>query len=439
MQKVLVIAYYFPPMGLSGVQRTLKFVKYLPAFGWEPTVLTVEHRNYFASDESLLRELDNLPVNIIRTKSIDPFHFRKKSAKAGLPSGRSHSLLSKLSQAVFIPDNKIGWKRHAVKRAKETLSETKFDLIFATAPPYTAFLIGAELKAALNAPLVFDYRDAWLENPLHLYPTPMHRLKHRSLERKALRSADHVVTINRVIKESILRNYPSLSHSDVSIIPQGFDAEDFRHSGEGSPGRKLRILHSGTFYYNRTPRYFFQALKSLIEEIPEAASRIEAVFLGTWRDSDNKLIEQYGLGEVVRVRGYLPHTECVAEIAASDVLWLIIGSGEGAEMMSTGKLYEYIGAEKPILACIPEGTAKRTLKKHGAAYFAEPESVEAIHLALKKIYGQWKQRQLPSPAPGFASAFERKTLTGNLAKLFSSLTRIEEHARPVSPENFSSD
>ena len=143
---MLVVAYYFPPLGLSGVQRTLKFVKYLPSFGWEPTVLTVEDRGYFAKDDTMLGEIDGLPVTVLRTPSIDPLHFFRRKSVVRMPSARSLGLFAKLSQVLFIPDNKIGWKKHAVEAALAHIAEHPVDAIYATAPPYTDFLIGLELK-----------------------------------------------------------------------------------------------------------------------------------------------------------------------------------------------------------------------------------------------------------------------------------------------------
>ncbi len=422
-RKVLVIAYYFPPLGLSGVQRTLKFVKYLPSFGWEPTVLTVEERGYFAKDATFLGELSEMHINIIRTQSFDPWHILRNKGVVHLPSGASHNLLSKLSQFFLIPDNKIGWKKHAIRAARKLLAAEHFDAIYSTAPPYTDFLIAAELRREFGLPLVVDYRDAWLENPLHLYATPLHRLRHRQLERSVLRYSDHIITINRRIKETIIRNYPFLQHNDISIISQGFDAEDFQGI-QTEQRKKFRITHSGTFYYNRTPRYFLKALQEFIRETPEAANNIEACFAGTWRDEDAKLVKKFGLEGVVNALGYRPHKECVALLQNSDALWMIIGNGKGEEMMSTGKLYEYLGAGKPILGCVPGGMAKQLLEKSGCAYISPPEDIQTIKNHLTTLYRQFKSGRLPRPAPEFVMQFERRALTEELARILSRVTHI---------------
>ena len=432
IHRVLVVAYYFPPLGLSGVQRTLKFVKYLPQFGWEPVVLTVEDRGYFAKDESLLRELDEVPVEVIRTPSMDPLHFFRKKNIVRMPSGKSLGLFGKLSQAVFIPDNKIGWKRHAVDAAMRAIERQPVDAIFATAPPYTDFLIGAELKRRTRLPLVLDYRDAWLANPLHSYITPLHRALHRHLEQRILRAADRIIAINRPIKEETLTAYPFLRHNDVQIIPQGFDQADFEGLQRNrSDDGVLRILHAGTFYYNRTPLHMLHALKTVFDEHPPLRGRIELHLAGSRREEDLRNVEALGLGDAVHMHGYLPHRDTIQQLLDADVLWLMIGRGRGEEMMSTGKLYEYLGACRTILATIPEGAARQVLAKSGGAVFAPPDDRRAIAAQLIALYELHKNHRLPAPSYAFAEQFERRILSGQLAAMFASLLEADPHGTRI--------
>jgi hypothetical protein len=168
-RKVLVIAYYFPPMGLSGVQRTVKFTKFLPKYGWKPTVLTIEPTGYYAFDETLLEEVKKAGVKIVRTHSYDINRLFKKRGVVKMPSEGIRKILQFFGDLFFIPDTKIGWKSTAIKTASELIKEERFDLIFATAPPQTDFLVGVELKRRFEIPLVIDYRDAWLDYPFLLH------------------------------------------------------------------------------------------------------------------------------------------------------------------------------------------------------------------------------------------------------------------------------
>ncbi len=227
MKKVLIIAYYFPPLGGSGVQRILKFAKYLPQFGWQPTILTVGPIAYYAKDESLLKEIEHLNIQIIRTQSSGPnAFFRKKRDVVKMPKERIRRLLNFISDIFFIPDNKIGWKRHAVTAASELLSKNKYDVIFATAPPVTDFLIGVELKKRFNIPLVLDYRDSWLNYPFKFFPTPLHRYIHFRKERFVVHKSDMITVTHRRVKEELLMRHKFLRHEDVTILPHGFDPND---------------------------------------------------------------------------------------------------------------------------------------------------------------------------------------------------------------------
>jgi glycosyltransferase involved in cell wall biosynthesis len=442
IHRVLIVAYYFPPLGLSGVQRTLKFVKYLPSFGWEPTVLTVEDRGYFAKDEAMLGELDGLPVNIIRTPSLDPLHFFRHKGVVRMPSARTLGIMGKLSQSVFIPDNKVGWKKPAVEAAMKSLAEHPVDAIFATAPPYTDFLIGLELKRRTGLPLIVDYRDAWLENPLHFYPTPLHKALHHRLEQRVLRNADHIISINRPIKERILQGSDFLAHSDVTIISQGYDQADFEGvRRRRAPDGRLRILYAGTFYYNRDPRAFLTALRALADESPAVANVIDVHFVGSRREEDERLVRELDLASTVTLHGYLPHRETIQQLVDADVLLLVIGRGNGEDMMSTGKLYEYLGARKPVLACVPPGAARQVLEKGGAAFFAEPDNSEDIAVQIRRLFELFRNGRLPAPSYEYVSQFDRRALAGRLAALLAAalapgapLTRVRTRAAGASDD-----
>jgi glycosyltransferase involved in cell wall biosynthesis len=422
LKRVLVIAYYFPPMGLSGVQRTLKFVKYLPQLGWEPTVLTVEPTGYVAHDDTLLEEIKPLNIRIERTTPAGPGKLFARREAVRLPSERMRKFLSRVSDTFFIPDNKIGWKNRAVNQALKLHGERPFDLLFATAPPCTDFLIGAEVKAKIGKPLVLDYRDPWVDYPFKFYPTPLHKWWNIRLERQALRASSHVITTNRRVKELLISRYPFLSYHDIDIIPQGFDPEDFE--GVAAPSRpatrrknrKMHITYAGIFWEDRVPDFFLQALHDLFREKPAMRDAIDAWFIGTFREENQKLVHRLGLQDSVQVLGYLPHRECVQRLQESDVLWMIVGDDRG----SPGKTYEYIGARKPILGCVPDGFTKATILEAGGKVVA-PQDVTGIKNAIEEFYEQFKRGTLRGPHPDVVNKYNRQTLTGQLVKVFESL------------------
>jgi len=411
-------------MGLSGVQRTLKFAKYLPLYGWHPTVLTVDPGGYLARDESLLLELDGKPVRVERTNTAGPARIFKKKQVVELPPEWLRKTLSRISDAVFIPDNKIGWKRKALARALKLHGEHPFDLVFATAPPFTDLLVGRALKNRIARPLVFDYRDPWVDYPFKFYPTPVHKWLNVVLERRALRASSHVVTTNRRVKEQLLRRYRFLTYHDVEIISQGYDPEDLtaareilRAGGRAPRDRsKMRITYAGVFWEDRVPDYFLRALHELLQERPSLHGRIEAVFVGKFRAENKKLVSRLGLQDSVTVLEYLPHRQCIAELMQSDVLWMI----EGDQFGSPGKVYEYIGIGKPILGCVPEGFVKQAIDE-ARGKTVGPRDVPGIKRALLEFFEQFQRGELRGPSPDVIDKYDRVKLAGSLVRVFESL------------------
>ncbi len=418
MFKVLAISYYFPPMGLSGVQRTLKFMKYLPQFNWQPTVITTGKTGYFAHDYSLLAEAENSGIEIVRTEAVDPNSLLKGYGSIRMPGEFTRKMLSRLSKTFFIPDNKISWSRKAYKVASEILKKENFDIIYVTIPPYSAFTAAAKLKKKFDIPLFVDYRDLWYGNHFAFYPTPYHRIRHKKGEDEALRQADKIIVINRRIKEFLLKTYPFLTFEDIIILPQGFDPEDLNIEFNKGKKGKMKMTYSGIFYENITPRYFLKAFKQLSVERPDITANIELHFTGLLRKENLKLIRRYGLQEFVHDHGYMEHRESLKKVMESDILWMMIDRISNADSISTGKLFEYFGTGKPILACVPEGAALSAAKEYGAGYIAPPSDIEAIKNLIIKIHEDFKNDTMPVPNQEFIARHDRKYLTEQLSKQF---------------------
>jgi glycosyltransferase involved in cell wall biosynthesis len=418
-RKVLLIAYYFPPMGLSGVQRTVKFAKFLPKYGWKPTVLTVEPTGYYAFDDTLLKEAEQAGVKIIRTNSYDANHFFKKRGIVKMPSEGMRKILQFFGDLLFIPDTKIGWKITAVKAATGLLEKEHFDLIFATAPPQTDFLIGAALKRKFEIPLVVDYRDAWLEYPFKYFPTPLHRLWHKHLEKKVLRAADRVIVTHRRVKECILRRHPFVDYKEVVIISQGFDSEDLPETIGEKRAKPLRmkIAHAGTFYADRSPGVFFQALANVLRNNPRMRGRIEVNLIGNVREEDKRLVKHLDLQDAVNFLGYLPHRDCVKFLSESDLLWFVIDN----DFQTPGKLYEYFGTRRPMIASLVEGYTKQLIRDCKAAICVPLKDVTAHEVAILEQFNRFEHKKLERIPNTFSLKFNRLALAGELAKQFESL------------------
>jgi len=425
MKKVLVISYYYPPMGMGGVQRTAKFTKYLTRFGWQPHVLTVNPMLYLANDTHMLEEVEKSGVIIHRTGVNNSTNGGNKVVKFKKDSNRK--LLSNLSQIFLIPDSKILWKNKALALAEKILNENVIDLIYSTAPPYTDFLIAAALKEKSGLPLILDYRDSWIDCPNNFYPTPMHKRKHMHLEKNVLNHADRIITINKRIKELIIERYPFVNEDLIQVIPQGFDPEDFEiATDEIPPGDKFRITYSGSFLNYYTPKHFLDAMKKVFDDKPSLKNKIEAMFIGTFPHDFKKYAEEIGISDSVIYTGYIEHTESAKYLKQSHVLWMMINKTRRSDLHSTGKLYEYFGASKPIIACVPDGVARESLKNHGAAKLTEPDDVNAIAEAILYFYNCYKSGSLPVPSVDFTAKYDRNKLTGELAGIFDAVTSIEK-------------
>lgn len=427
MFKVLVIAYYYPPLGLSGVQRTLKFTKYMSKFGWQPTVITTGSVAYFAHDFSLLKEAEKAEVNIIRTEAFDVNAIiGRQYETVNMPKEFIRRILSGISKAIFIPDNKNSWAKKAYKVTRELLQKEKFDIIYVTIPPYSSFIYAAKLKKEFGIPLFVDYRDLWFGNHFAFYPTPYHRYKHKKLEYRALHAAEKVIVINRRIKEKLLLAYPFLKYDEVLIIPHGYDPADFEiQKDKAEPSSKMKLTYAGIFYENITPEYFLKAFKQLSIERPDIAANIELEFIGHLRKENKKLISELGLNEFVRDYGYLEHKEAVKKLNASNVLWMMIGKIHNADTISTGKLYEYFGTRKPILGCVVEGTAKTALQEYGASFITQPDDIQEIKNTIVHIHDLHQRKNLPIPNEEFVLKHDRISLTEQLTKAFQFYLKAE--------------
>lgn len=419
MRKVLVIAYYFPPMGLSGVQRTLKFVKYLSQFGWQPIVLTCNPGSYYAFDESLEDDLKDAIV--YRT---DDDGLKGKTKKTiPFPNYTWQKLKRNIVQTIFQPDSRILWKKHAIKKAEQIIKEHDIDVIYATAPPFTDFLVAEEISEKYNIPFVVDYRDLWVDNEYYYYATHFHKQYAMDLESKVINKARRIIVISRFMTAALLKRYKILKFQDISVIPHGFDREDMQVDFFNYKNRdKLVITHSGVFSDDLTPKYFLKALSNLLKKNKELAHKIEARFIGVMRKSHIKYIKRYKLENVVSVYGYLPHKETIKHLLASDVLWMMLPNNN----CTPSRLYEYIGTRKPILYCGPKGDMTTLVEDSKAGFIVKHDNPKEISQKLKEIVELRFANKLSAIPEDYANRFDRLLLTEQLSKELNSCVVANE-------------
>jgi len=257
------------------------------------------------------------------------------------------------------------------------------------------------------------------------YPTPFHRLLHKKKEYKALKAADLIIVTNRKLKEKLLNIFPFLTFSDVVIISHGYDQEDFDTiAAQPKSQNKMVLMYSGIFLVYNTPEYFLKAFKQLTIERTDIASNIELHFVGFLNKENQKLIRILNLQSFVKDHGYVSHTESIAKIKSADVLWFMVGKRRNIDAILPGKVYEYIGSRKPIIACVPEGAAKMAAIEYKAAFITEPDNIEQIKNTILETYNLFKAGKLPIPDENLVESFRRDFLTEQLAKQMNNVLKV---------------
>ncbi|MCS7081814.1 MAG: glycosyltransferase family 4 protein [Bacteroidetes bacterium] len=429
---VLLITYYFPPAGGPGVQRVLKFVKYLPEFGWEPVVLTVREGAYPSRDPTLARDLPP-GVRVYRTASWDPFAWYarwtgkkpEEAATVGFASAKAPDWREFLARWIrancFLPDARVGWVPFALWAGVRLLRRLPIRALVSSGPPHSVHLIGRALHRRFRIPWVADFRDPWtgIDYYAELPMTGLTRRLDAYLERSVLQTASAVVTVGsfmaRALRERLERPYV--------VIPNGFDEADFA-SDPPPPdsGDVFRLLHVGTLNAARNPESLWRALEALASE----DMRLEVELVGIVDASIRERLRRSGLSGRVRISPYLPHEAALQRMRTADALLLVINRVPGAEGIITGKLYEYIASARPVLGIgPPEGEAAQILRQSGAGQMFDWDDVEGLKRQLRALYAAWSAGQPQAGAtPEAARRYSRRALTQELAALLDKL--VEE-------------
>ncbi|MGY5351173.1 glycosyltransferase family 4 protein [Wenyingzhuangia sp. IMCC45533] len=412
--KVLIITYYWPPAGGSGVQRWLKFVKYLQDFGITPVVYTVENPDYPILDETLQNEIPE-GVEIIKQPIWEPYQLasiftKKKKVKTSAGFlGAQKSLASKIASYVrancFIPDARMFWIRPSVKFLTKYLSEHKIDAIISTGPPHTTHMIGLGIKNKLNMKWIADFRDPWTEiDYFHQLPLTKKAIrKHQNLEKEVLQQADEVLVVGDTMKKA----YDSFSNH-VHVITNGFDGAINNHPT--SLDRDFTITHIGMLNADRNPIALWRA-------ISELKLKWTIQLIGKVADEVKQSINAYGLSHQIKYIDYLPHDEVRQYQKKSQVLLLAVNNVPSAKGIVTGKIFEYLQAKRPVLAIAPvDGDLAVILEKSKAGFVVDFNEVEKLKEILVDLHQQYKQGTLMVSSVGVAQ-YHRKALTAQLAKI----------------------
>jgi glycosyltransferase involved in cell wall biosynthesis len=408
MKKVLIIAHQFPPVGGSGVQRTLKFVKYLRNFGYEPIVFTKDPSQAELKDETLLSDIPP-GIKIIRTRAYDFAALRGVLKYLGKALGR-----------LLIPDAEVVWQYASRKRALELLKTNSIDIIYTTSAPYSDHLLGLYLKKYFpKIPLVCDFRDEWTNNPYHKRKWLRAKIE-RNLEKKVLSVADNLIANTPVMLANFLRDNPE-TKSKFYVIPNGYDEDDFKGIKDIKPSNdKFTLTYTGLLYGKRKPDNFLKALKAAIDSGQIDITKILIQLIGNFKTAQlQEIIDSYGLTDIVVALPYMEHRACLIELFKSDALLLIEPSGPGAEAFYTGKVFEYMNTGRPILATVPNnGAAAQLIANTNTGLVTDYNDIEGTVENLTYLYNCWLEHSQPlEPLESEVQKYERKELTKLLAKV----------------------
>ncbi|CAL2077015.1 glycosyltransferase, family GT4 [Tenacibaculum sp. 190524A02b] len=421
--KVLIITYYWVPSGGSGVQRWLKFVKYLRDFGIEPIIFTVENPSYPIIDTSLIKDIpENLKV--IKSKIWDPNSIlskikkEKPSTSAGFLDANP-SLIGKVLQYIranyFIPDARKFWIRPAVKTLEKYIVNNHVDLIITTGPPHTTHLIGLQLKKKLGLKWIADFRDPWTEiDYFHQLPLTKSSLKkHYKLEKEVLKSADCTIVVGKTMKESYKNNAKR-----VEVLTNGYDKESENKSF--SLDSKFSITHIGLMNADRNPIILWEVLAEIASENKSFANDLEIKLIGKVAEEVIVDLEKFKFENINRIN-YVPHDEVLKYQKSSQVLLLAVNKVPSAKGIITGKIFEYLQARRPILAIGPEdGDLAEILKETNAGFIVGFNNKSQLKEIVVNLYNNYLNKSLEVDSRNIAK-YHRKNLTEQLSQILKEI------------------
>lgn len=435
-KKVVVVAYIFPPLGGSGVQRTLKFVKYLRRFDFEPIVITVGNSQYPLKDETLIDEISE-SIEIIRveekiTMNIDN-NFISKLIQLYSGVVNNSNLINKYINILnsdrqnainylLIPDYNILWASEVIDIINEKIDFSEIDIVYTTSGPYSNHVVGYYLKLHHNIPWLADFRDEWTNNPYINFDKEniIYQINF-AMENNIVHYADKINSVTPVSKLNYEKLF-GLDSTKVLGITNGYDEEDFSlYECKNVKNEKFTIMHNGLLYMIRTPLTFMKAIQNLIEKNKIKRDNIKIIFGFTENLNDClKIRDDLGLNDIVEFLDYMSHKDSLMLASQSDALLLIVGPGEKNKSVYPGKLFEYLRLCKPILSLSPEGSIVDILLSNlNRGINAEFEAIEQIENNILKLYTDWEKGNTSNyKTSEDIEKFSRINLTEELSKAF---------------------
>jgi len=428
IKKVLVITYYWPPSGGAGVQRVLKFVKYLSQSGVEPIVLTVDEKkaSYAVLDATLLKDIPS-DVKVYKTSSFEPLQLfsavfgKDKIPHAGFANAGKGKPGSKLLRFIrgnfFIPDARKGWVKHAYRKAAALIKEQGIDTVFISSPPHSSQLLGLKLRKQFGVKWIADMRDPWTD--IYYYKDLMHTAMasrvDNAYEHAVLESADEVLVVSDDIKRMFAAKLANGAEKKIHVIPNGYDESDFLLT-RSSPADKFLVTYTGTIAESYNPEIFFKTIKSLVVKNPSI--KIEIHFVGILSASVKHMAEQFGLVTNCKFTSYVSHEEVIKLMMSSTCLLLVIPEVKNDKGILTGKLFEYLASRKPIIGIGPSGGDAATIIDNcKAGKMFDRTEEKQLEDYVSSLLEQWKLSKDLDLKDDSYKQYSRKELTKKLVEI----------------------
>jgi len=422
-KKTLIITYYWPPAGGPGVQRWLKFVKYLPEFNIDPVVFIPENPNYPIIDESLTSEVSK-DITIINHPIKEPYKWAgffsntssKTISKGIISDEKEQSFIEKAMLYVrgnfFIPDARIGWVKPSVSFLLDYIKKEGIETIITTGPPHSVHLIGLQIKQKLGVKWLADFRDPWTTIGYHkqLRLTSASKAKHKSLEKEVLNNADQIIVTSFVTK----KEFQGFTNKSIEVITNGYDDEA---TVEFQMDTKFTLSHIGSLLSKRNPEILWRVLSELVRDNESFSKDFQLNFIGSISEKVLKSIKKYNLSNYIHEVGYVSHQEAIIYQKKSQLLLLIEIDSEDTKCIIPGKLFEYMISNRPIVAMGPKGSdVEKIIKETNTGHYFNYSDYESLKRIILEHYKAFQNKTLQSHPIGLQK-YHRKALTKSLANL----------------------
>lgn len=415
----------------------LKHVRYLSEFGWNPIVLTVENGDYSARDESLL-ELIPPGVKVVRTHIYEPYDLYRKLTgrvkgtaidvnvlkKTQVGVSWKERLAELIRATIFIPDARIGWLFTAVKEGLKIIEEYDVEMIYSSSPPYTCSLIGKSLHGKTGVKWVAGFRDPWtgfLTTPKRWW---LPRMIDRAMEKSVFLSADAVEAAWQGIIDDAEEKYPELNRAKFFHNPNGFDSSDFP-SVSYERNSRFTLTYTGSLYSRRTPSSLFLAIEKLISSGELNATDFTLRFVGRFGDEIHAMMDSASFTASIERIGYVPHNESIRFLMTSDAVLLIVDEAKESSAIVPGKVYEYLGVGRPIIAIAPVKSAIANLMEEtNAGDVVHQSDIDRTARIFLEYFTAWKfSTEIKVPNSSEIKKYERRESARALGKLMDDLVK----------------